>query len=107
MAKNDNGNSIDFYELRRRHQQYQEAEAARRHLADQQAPAENAPQPEATEPSQPQAPPAPPVSEAAKDAPAQDVPAQDAPAQDVPAPEKASPEKTPVSPSEAEDEDPD
>lgn len=107
MAKNDNGNSIDFYELRRRHQQYQEAEAARRHLADQQAPAENAPQPEATEPSQPQTPPAPPVSEAAQDAPAQDVPAQDAPAQDVPAPEKASPEKTPVSPSEAEDEDPD
>ena len=30
MAKNDNGNSTDFYELLRRHQQYQEAEAARR-----------------------------------------------------------------------------
>lgn len=107
MAKNDNGNSIDFYELRRRHQQYQEAEAARRHLADQQAPAESAPQPEATEPSQPQTPPAPPVSEAAQEAPAQDVPAQDAPAQNAPAPEKASPEKASVSPSEAEDEDPD
>ncbi len=105
MAKNDNGNSIDFYELRRRHQQYQEAEAARRHLADQQTPAESAPQPEATAPSQPQTPPAPPVSEAAQEAPAQDVPAQDAPAQNAPAPEKASPEKASVSPSEAEDPD--
>ena len=100
MAKNDNGNSIDFYELRRRHQQYQEAEAARRHLADQQTPAESAPQPEATAPSQPQTPPAPPVSETVQEAPAQDVPVQDVPAQDAPAPKKA-----PVSPSEAEDPD--